>query len=236
MSIQFPLILVIDDDPIITRTLSLNLQADGYDVITAASGGEALRVLEQRLPDLAIVDLLLPDMHGFELCKRIKQYLDLPMVMLTAVGTEETVIAGLEQYAEDYVVKPFSYKQLLARIARVLKRTRAVKPAREVVRLADGVEVDFARRVVRVGARGVRLTPAESRALACLARRANQCVSNATLLSEVWTDGEGDEDRLWVLINRLRHKVEPDPKKPIYLLNERGVGYRLVANGIRGNT
>ncbi len=224
---RFPLILVIDDDPVVTRTLSLNLHADGYDVVTASSGSEALQVLAHRLPDLAVVDLMLPDIHGFELSQKIKAYNDIPIVMLTAVGTEESIIAGLEQFAEDYVVKPFSYKQLEARLARVLKRTRTAKPESDVVKIAHGLEIDFARHSL-VGVGGEKkLTPAESRALVLLVRHKNQIVATDQLMEYVWGDGEGDEDRLWVLINRLRQKLEPNPKVPRFLLNERGVGYKL---------
>ena len=228
--VHFPLVLVIDDDPVITRTLKLNLEADGYAVVTAASASEALHVLAQRLPDLVIVDLMLPDMHGFELSRKIKSYNDIPIVMLTAVGTEESIIEGLEQYAEDYIVKPFSYKQLQARITRVLKRTREAKPERDTFRPTRGVEIDFAGHSVRAGGREAKLTPTESRALACLVRHANQVVSNETLMREIWEDGEGDEARLWVLINRLRHKIEPDPSAPRLQSNERGVGYRFVTS------
>lgn len=227
---HFPLILIVDDDPIVLRTLSLNLQADGYDVVTAASGGEALRVLQARLPDLAIVDLMLPDMHGFEVCRRIKQYVDLPIVMLTAVGTEESVVKGLDEYAEDYIIKPFSYRQLAARIARVLKRASTAKPESDVVQLGRDVTLDFARHEVRLGERSERLTPTESRALACLVRHRHRVVSNELLMAEVWPDGDGDAERLWVLINRLRRKLEPNPKEPRFLVSERGTGYRLVTD------
>jgi DNA-binding response OmpR family regulator len=227
MNVHFPLILIVDDDPVILRTLSLNLQADGYDVVMAASGSEALRALEQRLPDLAIVDLMLPDMHGFEICRRIKQYSDLPVVLLTAVGTEESVVKGLEEFAEDYIVKPFSYRQLLARIKRVLKRAGPAMPERDVMQLGEHALIDFAKHQMVIGDRTERLTPTESRALSCLARRANQVVSNELLIDEVWPDGEGDAERLWVLINRLRHKLEPNPKAPMFLLNEPRIGYRL---------
>ena len=227
MNVQFPFILVIDDDPIVTRTLSLNLQADGYDVVTAASGSEARRALERRLPDLAIVDLMLPDIHGFDLSRKIKSYNDIPIVMLTAVGTEESIIAGLEQYAEDYIVKPFSYKQLLARVTRVLKRTQTARLESAIVKISSEVEIDFARHLVKVKARETKLTPTESRALASLARRMRQVVPTEMLMSEIWEDGEGDESRLWVLIKRLREKIEPDPSEPSLLVNERGVGYKL---------
>ncbi len=228
MTNHAPLILVVDDDVVVRKTLSLNLQADGFDVVTAASGSEAIHALGRRLPDLAIVDLLLPDMHGFDVCRRIKAYLDLPIVMLTAVGTEESVIQGLEDFAEDYIIKPYSYKQLLARITRVLKRSRSAIPESDVMRLGDAITVDFARHTILAYGRSEILTPTESRALACLARRVNQLVANETLIDEIWPEAEGDTNRLWVLISRLRHKIEPDPREPIHLINERSIGYRLI--------
>lgn len=229
-NLRFPLVLVVDDDPIILRTLSLNLQADGYDVMTAASGVEALRALQTRMPDLAIVDLLLPDMHGFEVCKRIKQYVDLPIVLLTAVGTEESIVKGLDEYSEDYIVKPFSYPQLLSRVGRVLKRAHGAMPPSEVIRLDAHTAIDFTHRQITLKDRVERLTPAESRALACLARHLNLVVSTDQLMEQVWPDGDGDATRVWVLINRLRHKLEADPKEPMFLLNERGAGYLLKTN------
>lgn len=228
MTVRFPLVLVVDDDPIICRTLQLNLEADGYDVLTAVSGREALRYLEQVMPDLAIVDLLLPDMHGFELCARVKRYLDLPIIMLTAVGTEESVVEGLKLYAEDYVVKPFRYRELLARIERVLKRARPALPECQVLVVNGELRVDFARHTATVRGREVPLTPLESRLLACLARRPNRVVSNEVLMDELWPEGEGDAPRLWVLVSRLRRKIEPDPTAPRYILTERDQGYRLV--------
>src|SRR3989338_6861969 len=128
MLVHFPGVLIVDDDVTILRSLQVNLEADGFDVYTATTGSEALERLQQKLPDLVLVDLLLPDMHGFELCRRIKRFLDLPIIMLTGVGTEDSVVEGLDLYAEDYVVKPFGYRELLARISRVLKRTEKVRP------------------------------------------------------------------------------------------------------------
>jgi len=226
-TVRFPGLLVVDDDPTIVRSLRVNLEAEGYEVQTATSGREALEKVRARLPDLAIVDLLLPDMHGFELCRRLKSYIDLPIIMLTAVDTEASVVEGLEKYAEDYIVKPFSYRELLTRVARVLKRTRAVLPQEQVLSIDEGVEVDFARHEALMGKRRVGLTPIESRILAVLARRANQTVPVAQLLDETWPDGEGDGPRLWVNIRRLRRKLEADPDHPQRLVTERGKGYRL---------
>jgi DNA-binding response OmpR family regulator len=224
--VHFPVLLLVDDDPTIIRSLQVNLEADGFDVLPAYNAQEALRLLERKLPDLAVVDLLLPDMHGFELCRKIKNYLDLPIIMLTAVGAEDSVVNGLEFYAEDYVVKPFSYRELLARINRVLKRTQRVLPPQQVV-VDQHLRLDFARHVALVGAQQVHLTPVETRLLAVLARNANQVVPTEKLLEEVWPDGEGDPSRLWVNIRRLRNKLETDPSRPQRLVTERRIGYKL---------
>ena len=123
MTTKFPRILIVDDDQILARTLRLNLTKDGFDVDVAEDGRSALQSLETKVPDLIVMDLMLPDTHGFEVSRRVKQYLDVPIIMLTAVEAKDSVAEGLEGYAEDYVVKPFFYRELLARINRVLKRT-----------------------------------------------------------------------------------------------------------------
>ncbi len=227
MMVHFPLVLVIDDDPTIVHSLQLNLEADGFDVLTAATGAEANGWLQRKLPDLIIIDLLLPDIHGFELCKKIKSYLDVPIIMLTAVGTEDSMVSGIDLYAEDYIVKPFSYRELLARINRVLKRTQHIVPREEVLVVDENLHVNFARHSVQLGSKEVRLTPTESRLLAILARNTNRVVSRDTLMDQVWPDGEGDLNRLWVSIERLRAKIEANPKKPQRIVTERGVGYKL---------
>lgn len=227
MMVHFPLLLIVDDDPTIVRSLQVNLEADGFDVLTASTGARALEWLERKVPDLMVVDLLLPDMHGFELCQKVKSYLDIPIIMLTAVGKEDSMVQGLDLYAEDYVVKPFSYRELLARINRVLKRTQDALPKEQTVAVDDDVHINFAKHTVRLGFKEIRLTPIESRLLATLARKPNRVVSSELLMDEVWPDGEGDPNRLWVNIERLRTKIEDDPRKPQRLITERGVGYRL---------
>jgi DNA-binding response OmpR family regulator len=227
----FPSILVVDDDPDILRVLKFNLRADGYEVETASSGREALSALRSYLPQLAIVDLLLPDIHGFELARRMKAFVDLPIVFLTAVTTEESVVEGLERYAEDYVVKPFSYPQLLARVGRVLKRTRHLVPRHRQLALGQDVVVDLASHVVSRPEGVTPLTPTECRLIACLARNANHIVTTATLVDEVWGDYDGDPERLWVHMRNLRQKLEDDPDHPRYLLTHRGKGYSLALAG-----
>lgn len=235
MLVYFPKLLIIDDDPSIIRSLRVNLEADGFDVFTAVNGKEALSQIEKRLPDLALVDLMLPDIHGFELSKKIKGYLDIPIIMLTAIDTEDSIINGLELYAEDYIVKPFSYRELLARINRVLKRTQNVKPQEQFIVLGDTLSVDFARHMLVGRNEEKRLTPIESRLLAILVINAKHVVTNERLMDEAWPDGEGDDSRLWVNMSRLREKLEALSGNQNYLVTERNIGYKLSINSPDNN-
>lgn len=228
MLVHFPVILVVDDDPTILRSLQLNFEGDGFEVMTASCGREALEKVKTKLPDLAIVDLLLPDTHGFELCRKIKSFLDLPIIMLTAVDTEDSIVQGLSLYAEDYIVKPFSYRQVLARLQRVLKRTQQVLPQEQVLILDNEMCIDFGHHTATINSKEVGLTPCETRILSILARHPNTVISSQALIDEVWPDGEGDEARLWVNIRRLRRKLETDPDKPARLITRRRLGYKLV--------
>lgn len=224
---RFPKILVIDDDRYILRYLQMNLERDGFEVRLATRGSEALAVLERGLPDLAIVDLLLPDMHGFELCRRIKSYLDLPIIIVSAVEGEASVVEGIERYAEDYVTKPVRYRELLARINRVMKRMCDLLPEKLSHSVDTHLSFDFSRRVALVGGCEVPLTPTESRLLSCLVRTPNRVVNDDRLIDEVWFDGDGDPQRLKVAIHRLRSKIEPSPCQPRYLVTHRGRGHSL---------
>jgi len=229
VSVRFPLLLLVDDDATLCRSLATNLLADGYEVVVAGSGREALALVQEKLPSLAVVDLMLPDMHGFELCRRMKKYLDLPVVLLTGVDVEDSRVSGIELYAEDYIVKPFSYRELAARIGRILRRTKDILPADQVLRLGSNLSLDFARRTALVRGKEVRLTPIECRLLSSLARRRNRIVSPVVLMDEAWPDGEGDEARLWVNVKRLRAKLEDIPERPRFIITVRGLGYRLAA-------
>ena len=177
MLVHFPELLVIDDDRHILRFLKMNLERDGFEVRTAENGLEALKQIQRRLPDMALVDLLLPDMHGFKLCNKIKAYIDIPIIVLTAVGTEESAVEGLEKYAEDYIVKPFRYQELRARINRILERNKHLLPPRYLEIVPGELSLDFSRRVVILQDKEVSLTPMESRLLTCLARNSNCMVS-----------------------------------------------------------
>ena len=228
MLVRFPVLLVLDDDPHILRFLEMNLEKDGFELLLAATGQEALEQLQRKIPDVALVDLLLPDTHGFELAKKIKSYLDIPIIMLTAVGTEESIVEGLEHYAEDYIVKPFRYRELHARIQRVLMRTKHLTLERSFLVIDEHLSLDFALHLAIIDGRQVLLTPTESRLLACLARNPNRFVRRTMLIDEVWSYDEGDPMRLKVAIHRLREKIEPDPSLPRYLVSRRGEGYKLV--------
>ena len=227
-------ILITDDDPDLLFTLRAQLEADGFDVQAASSGEAALTVAEKVLPHLAVLDLLMPGMDGFELARRLKRLGDVPIIMLTALDDEDTIVKGLEHFADDYITKPFSYRQLLARVRRVLERAwPSGEPDGPLLALDGGVEVDFTRRqVLRNGEPAERLTPTEARLLQLLARNAGRILPNALLLDRVWPDGGGSTQALWEYVRRLRQKLGDDPEQPRYLESERGIGYRLKKQGV----
>jgi DNA-binding response OmpR family regulator len=222
-------ILIADDDPDLLFTLGAQLEADGYSVQAAPNGQLALGLAERVLPHLAVIDLVMPIMDGFELARRLRRLADVPIIMLTALDDEESKVKGLELYAQDYVTKPFSYRELHARINRVLERAWAGgTPEPAVLHLADGTQVDFARRqVLRPGQEPIRLTPTEVRLLQVLARNEGQTLPNALLLDRAWPDGGGSAPALWEYVRRLRQKLGDDPDLPRYIKSERGIGYRL---------
>ena len=224
-------ILVVDDDPDILRLVSDRLDRAGFEVLISASGQEALDLIERRgLPHLAIVDLMMPGMDGFQFCQSVQSYSDLPVIMLTAIDEEETVIRGIQHFAEDYVTKPFSPRELVARVERVLRRIGDFGYAMDpVTQVDDYLAVDFAHQQVIMDGRTVSLTPTESKLLYILIRNAGRSVSTDFLLRRLWPFDEVFEDTLRVHIHRLRHKIEPTPSQPQYVITERGLGYRFPA-------
>lgn len=223
-----PAVLLVDDDPTLLSVLSRRVNRAGYDVRTAPSGPAALKYLDGWLPALLVVDLMMPGMDGFELCRRVKQLADVPIIVLSAVDASEAKVSALELYAEDYVTKPFDPDELVARIQRVLRRAAFGHPQ---VTLGGGdVEVDFASRRLSSPAGTHQLTPTEARLLQVLAAAADRIVPTDELLSRVWTEADGaDPSYLWVTVRRLRRKLEADPDHPRFLLTERGIGYRLLS-------
>ncbi|MEW5959594.1 MAG: response regulator transcription factor [Chloroflexota bacterium] len=222
-------ILVVDDDQAILRLVSEKLDRAGFEVLSASSGYEGLDLIERHgLPHLAIVDLMMPLMNGFQFCQTVQQYSDLPIIMLTAIDEEETVIRGLERFAEDYVTKPFSPRELVARVRRVLRRvgnfTYTLAP---LTRVDERLTVDFAHQQILVNNQTVALTPTETKLLYILMRDAGRIVTTDFLLQRLWPLEEVFEDTLRVHIYRLRQKAEETPAQPRYILTERGIGYKF---------
>jgi DNA-binding response OmpR family regulator len=222
-------ILVVDDDPDILRLVRDKLDRAGFEVSTACSGQQALDLIAERgLPHLAIVDLMMPGMNGFEFCQSVQGFSDLPVIMLTAIDEEETVIRGIRHFAEDYITKPFSPRELVARVERVLRRMGDFAYTLDrVVRVDDHLGVDFGHQRVILGGQPRDLTPTETKILYILMRNAGRTVTTDFLLRRLWPLEEVFEDTLRVHIHRLRHKVEPAPNQPAYIVTERGIGYRF---------
>jgi DNA-binding response OmpR family regulator len=220
-------ILVVDDDPIITRLVKDTLEGAGYQVFTADSGPHALDVIAQHgLPHLAIVDIYMPTMSGFEFCQTVQDYTDLPVIMLSAIDEEETIIQSITRFAEDYIVKPFSTRELVARVQRVLRRLGDFGYTLDpIIHVDDYLDIDFAHQQALVEGRVVSLTPTETKLLYILMRNAGHTVSADFLLRRLWPLEEVFEDTLRVNIHRLRQKIEPALSQPRYVLTERGLGY-----------
>ena len=224
-----PALLLVDDDPNLLSVLARRMAREGYDVRTAPSGPAALHALDRSWPALVIVDLMMPGMDGFELCRRIKRLADLPIIVLSAVDAGEAKVAALQDYAEDYVTKPFNPDELVARVQRVLRRASS---GRTAITLDGGeLEVDLVQRRVSTPAGAQPLTPIEVRLLQVLIASLDRTVPTETLLERVWSESDGaDPSYVWVTVRRLRRKLETDPDHPRYLLTERGIGYRLVSS------
>jgi DNA-binding response OmpR family regulator len=224
-------ILVVDDDPAIRRLLRDKLDASGYEVWTAASGNEALEVIGRRgMPHLAVVDINMPGMNGLRFCEAVLQFSDLPIIMLSAIDEEETIVGSISRYAEDYVTKPFSPRELAARAQRVLRRVADYGYTSGVVtEIDDLLSIDIPHQRALIKGRQVQLTPTETKLLYVLLRNAGRTVTTEFLLRRLWPMEEVFEDSLRVHVHRLRQKIEPVPGRPRYILTERGVGYSFPA-------
>jgi DNA-binding response OmpR family regulator len=224
-------LLVVDDDPAIVRLVKDKLENSGYEVLTASSGHQALDVINRRgMPHLAIVDINMPGMNGFQFCEVVQQFSDLPVVFLSAVDEEDTIIVGINRYAEDYVTKPFSPRELLARVQRILRRIGDFAYTLELLtRVDDRLAVDFPHQRAVVDGQSIALTPTETKLLYLLIRNAGHTVTTDFLLRRLWPMEEVFEDTLRVHVHRLRQKIEPVPAQPRYVLTERGLGYSFPA-------
>lgn len=225
-------ILVVDDDPMILRLVRDNLQHEGFEVVTAASGEEALAVINRAgLPHLAIVDITMPGMDGFQFCQTVQSFSDLPIILLTAVDEEEAIIRGLKFYAEDYVTKPFRPRELTLRVQRVLRRIKSFSyTLTPKTAVNDRFVVDFVHQQVKIAGEPVSLTPLETKILYILLQNAGQIVTTDFLLRRIWPNEEIFEEALRVHIARLRKKIEETPASPRYIVTKRGIGYLFPLN------
>jgi two-component system KDP operon response regulator KdpE len=224
-------ILVVDDEERMARFIRLNLEHDGFQVVEAYRGMKALQALRDEMPDLVILDVMMPDLDGFEVLKMIREISSVPVIMLTAKGEEDDRVRGLELGADDYITKPFSPRELVSRVRAVLRRTEGASPASrsELIEVDDRLKIDFGRREVWINGELVKLRPTEYRLLYHLVQNAGWVVSYDQLLSKVWGYEYRDEPHyVRLYINYLRQKLEEDPGNPKYILTERGVGYRFV--------
>jgi two-component system, OmpR family, KDP operon response regulator KdpE len=229
-----PRILLVDDEVPIQRTVAPLLRSRGYQVDVAGTGGDALKAIAAHPPDLIVLDLGLPDLEGTEVCRRIRAESSVPIVVLSARGTENDKVAALDLGADDYVTKPFGPEELLARIRVALRRVfEADEPEVGRVRLGD-LTIDYDRRRVVRGEEEIRLTPKEFELLALLARNADRVLTHRAILKAIWgPNAVNQPEHLWVLIAQLRKKIEPDPSAPQYLISEPWVGYRLATDAGR---
>jgi two-component system KDP operon response regulator KdpE len=220
------LVLVVDDEPQILRALQTNLRGAGYDVATASTAAEALSTAAMRPPDAFILDLVLPDGSGIEVCRELRSWSSAPILVLSVVGDEPEKVAALDVGADDYVQKPFGIDELLARLRALLRRaTPSGEPVLEVGELV----IDLEKRLVTIGGRRVQLTPNEFDLLRVLAQNEGKLMTHPAILREVWGPAYSTESHyLHVYVSQLRRKLEDDPARPRYLLTEAGAGYRLV--------
>lgn len=223
-------ILVVDDEERMARFIRLNLEHDGFRVTEAYRGLEALELLRDEMPDVVLLDVMLPDIDGFEVLKMIREVSSVPVIMLTAKGEEDDRVRGLELGADDYVTKPFSPRELVSRVRAVLRRSeQSGVGSSDLIEVDDRLKIDFGRREVWVEGELVKLRPTEYRLLYHLVQNAGWVLTYDQLLSRVWGYEYRDEPHyVRLYVNYLRQKLEKDPSKPQYILTERGVGYRFV--------
>jgi DNA-binding response OmpR family regulator len=226
-------ILTADDDPQLLRLVARNLELEDYEVLVASDGKQALEQIEQRAPELVLLDVMMPRMDGFTVCQRVREFSAVPIIIVTARGQDQDKVRGLDLGADDYLTKPFSIEELLARVRAVLRRaqftaseqTQAMRTTMTIGELT----IDVAQHLVTME-REIELTPTEYRILVYLAQNSDHVVTQDLLLEHVWgSEYVGEGHMLQVNINRLRRKLEPDPAHPRYILTKVGIGYLLAA-------
>ncbi len=223
-----------DDEPHVLQLTAMNLEMEGFLVATAENGNQALEKLTKELPDMVVLDIMLPDMDGFETLRRIREVSSVPVIILSVRGQEADRVRGLDLGADDYITKPFSPRELISRIKAVLRRT-ATNPRveRQEVVVDDDLRIDFDQRKVIVRGKEIKLRPTEYRLLYQLVTNAGRLLTHQTLLSRIWgPEYRGEDQYVRLYITYLRHKIERDPKAPEYILSERGLGYRFKEFGV----
>ncbi len=231
MSEKKTTILIVDDDLQLLQLVALNLELEGYAVLLAGDGKQALMLVETQAPDLVLLDVMMPRMDGFTVCHRVRAFSTVPIIIVTAKGRSQDRVRGLDLGADDYLTKPLNMDELLARVRAVLRRAQFQEDERALsTTMSIGkLTIDFGQRQVFLADHKVVLTPTEYRLLAYVARHVGRIVPQDSLLEHVWgKEYVGEHHMLQVNINRLRHKLEPDPTRPRYLLTEPGIGYVLA--------
>ncbi len=224
-------ILVVDDEPRMINFIRMNLELEGHQVLEAHNGLEALEAIRTRLPDIVLLDVMMPELDGFETLRMLREFSTIPVIMLTAKGEENDKVYGLELGADDYITKPFGPRELSSRIKAVLRRADmpSASPDQAALRIDDRLSVDFNRHEVIVNGERIKLRPTEYRLLYHLIENAGWTVPHDQLLAKVWGYEYRDEAHyVRLYVNYLREKIEADPSNPRYILTERGVGYRFI--------
>lgn len=222
-------ILVVDDEPRYLRLMEANLSTEGFQVLKATNGQEAVDKVATQQPDLVLLDIMMPVLDGFQSCERIREFSSVPIIMVTARGEENARVRGLDLGADDYIVKPFSATELLARVRAVLRRVKTSGGAfQQAVFTHANLKIDFARAEVFRNEKIVFLSATEYRLLLQFAHNLGQVLTSEQLLTNVWgPEYRDDKEILWVSISRLRQKLEDDPKNPVHIVTRSGLGYTM---------
>ncbi len=230
-------IVTADDDPQLLRLIARNLEFEGYDVETASDGLLALEQIERSAPDMVLLDIMMPRMDGFTVCQRVREFSAVPIIIITARGQDQDKVKGLDLGADDYLTKPFSVEELLARVRAVLRRTQfqsdEAMVGRATTATIGALVIDYTQHLVALAGQEMTLTPIEYRLLAYLAQNVGRVITQDLLLEHVWgTDYVGESHMLQVNVNRLRLNLEVDPTHPQYLKPQVGIGYMLTAPAV----
>ncbi len=223
-----PTVLLVEDEKQMRKLVTISLRANGYEVIEAETAEEGVKQAAAYTPDLVLLDLGLPDMDGFSVIKRVREWSTTPIIVISASGQEEKKVRALDEGADDYLTKPFGAAELMARIRVAIRHSARGPDSNAVVRIGDDVEVDLVKRIVQVRGAEIHLTPIEYKLLTTLAKHAGMVMTHRQLLEQVWGPGHAHQMQyLRVYMTQLRHKLEKNPARPQWLLTEPGVGYRI---------